>query len=85
MSDQGYTRAGASHWRATVIFEQLVHMAHEERPNYVTRLWTGLWTGLWGEFNQQVRLVRRNQDEGGNGYFSPWGYKRIVWPALAHA
>ena len=37
-SGQEYTRAGASHWRATVIFERLVHVAHEERPNSATGL-----------------------------------------------
>jgi hypothetical protein len=42
-------------------------------------------TGLYGESDQRVRSVRRNQDEGGNSYFSPWGYKRSVWLALAHA
>jgi hypothetical protein len=25
---------------------------------------TGIWTGLWDESGQQVRSVRRNQDEG---------------------
>ena len=30
-SGQKYARVGASHWRAMVIFERLVHMAHEER------------------------------------------------------
>jgi len=67
VSGQEYGCAGASRWRATVIFERLVHVVHEERSDSMTRL----WTGLWGESGQRVRSVRRNQDEGGNGYFSP--------------
>ena len=33
-SGQEYARAGASRWRATVIFERLVDVAHEERPTH---------------------------------------------------
>ena len=33
-SGQEYARAGASRWRATIIFEWLVHMAHKERPDF---------------------------------------------------
>ena len=32
-SSQEYMLAGASHWRATIIFEWLVHVAHEEQPD----------------------------------------------------
>jgi len=40
---------------------------------------TGLWTELWGESGQRVWSVRRNQVDGGNDYFSPWGYQPIRW------
>ena len=33
-SGQEYARVGASRWRATIIFEWLVHMAHKERPDF---------------------------------------------------
>ena len=52
MSDQEYVRAGASRWRATAIFERLVHVAHEERPDSTI----GLWTGLWDESGQCVEI-----------------------------
>jgi hypothetical protein len=44
-----------------------------------------MWMHLSDRTLGRVWLVRRNQDEGGDGYFSPWSYKRNVWPALAHA
>jgi hypothetical protein len=35
-SGQVYACAGDTSWRATVIFERLVHVAHEERLDSVT-------------------------------------------------
>jgi hypothetical protein len=55
-SDQEYARAGASRWRAPVIFEQLVHMAHEEPPDSVTC--------VSSYCDQRVRSVR-NVSSGG--------------------
>jgi hypothetical protein len=48
---QEYARAGASRWRAMVIFEQLVHVAHEERPDSATC--------AFGHHDLRVRSVRK--------------------------
>jgi hypothetical protein len=71
----------STHRQLAVGIEQSKHVVVRERPDTVTEL----RTRLYGESSQRVRLVRRNQDEGDNGYFSSWGYKRSVWLVLSHA
>jgi hypothetical protein len=71
----------STHRQLAIGIERSKHVVVRERPDAVTKL----WTRLYGESSQRVQLVHRNQDEGDNGYFSPWGYKRSVWPALSHA
>jgi hypothetical protein len=71
----------STRWQLAIGIERSKHMVVGERPDATTRL----WTGLYGESGQQVQSVRRKHSEQGNGYFSPWGYERSVWLALAHA
>jgi hypothetical protein len=54
--DQEYVCAAASHWRAMVIFERLLHMAHEERPDSVTC--------VFGHCDLRVLSVRKVPSEG---------------------
>jgi hypothetical protein len=62
-SGQVYACAGATSWRATVIFEWLVHVTHEERLDSVTY--------VSGHYDLRVRSVQKVPSEGGNGYFIP--------------